>query len=257
MHKECKIAVFASGYVGGKVLDFLIANHLSDLYAIVFTSKNDALYHEQIAKHREIAALCLFNSDFRNFEEVMRLQKLSVDYFILAWWPFIIKEPLLSIPRIGIINFHPSLLPYNRGKNYNFWAIVEECPFGVSLHFIDNTIDGGDILFQAEIEKNWTDTGKILYEKAQHKIIELFCNSYERIRVGNYERKKQDLTLGSFHYEKEMNMVSKLELDKHYTGRELLNLLRAKTFPPHPGIWFEDDGVIYEINIYINQVNNN
>lgn len=56
---------------------------------------------------------------------------------ILAWWPRILKARILSIPSMGWLNFHPSLLPNNRGKNPNFWCLADTTPCGVSLHFID------------------------------------------------------------------------------------------------------------------------
>lgn len=85
---------------------------------------------------------------------------------ILAWWSYVLKENLIRIPRIGCLNFYPSFLPYNRGKHYNFWTIVEGNPFGVSQHSVDQGIDTGDIAYQSRIAKTWEDTGEALYHKA-------------------------------------------------------------------------------------------
>ncbi|NQV78226.1 MAG: formyl transferase [Lutibacter sp.] len=252
MVKDCNIALFVSGEVGAKVLDFLIENYKADLKAVIFTNETSNIYLELVKTGKILSDICFFNNDLSRTEILNKLNDL--DYFILAWWPFIFKEPLISMPRKGIINFHPSLLPYNRGKNYNFWTIIEECPFGVSLHYIDNTIDGGDILFQKKISKNWTDTGGTLYYKAQNEIVKLFCDSYANIRTENFQRRKQNLNEGSFHFEKEMHSTSKIDLEKTYVAKDLLNLLRAKTFPPHPGIWFEENGIRYELSISIKQI---
>ena len=180
----------------------------------------------------------------------------DVQYMILCWWPHILKQDIFGIPKIGVINFHPSYLPYNRGKHYNFWTIVEGTKFGVTLHFIDEGIDTGDIIFQKQIIKDWTDTGMTLYHKAKDNMITLFEESYPLIRSGKYKKIKQDSTKASFHLASELDQASRIDLEKKYTARELINLLRAKTFPPHRGAIFEDEGKEYEIQIKISQIIN-
>lgn len=179
------------------------------------------------------------------------LRKLDLDLAILAWWPYIIKQKLISIPRLGCLNFHPSYLPYNRGKHYNFWALVEGAPFGVTLHWVGNGVDCGDIAFQSRIETTWEDTGATLYQKAQQEIVRLFKENYPAIKTGNIPRIPQDLECGSFHFARELEEASKIELDKTYTASELLNLLRARTFPPNPAAWFVADGERYEVRVEI------
>lgn len=178
----------------------------------------------------------------------------SFDLGILAWWPTIINKQLIELPKSGFINFHPSFLPFNRGKHYNFWAIVEEAPFGVSLHRVTEGIDDGDIVCQKSIEYDWTDTGKSLYTKAQKEICGLFTKNYPVIRSADLTlvSSPQNLTIGSFHFAKEMFEKCEIDLKQSYSARHLLNLLRARTFDGHPGCWFaEKDGNQYEVSINI------
>jgi methionyl-tRNA formyltransferase len=74
--------------------------------------------------------------------------------------PYLVKEQVINVAKYGVINTHPSLLSHNRGKNYNFWNLVEDAPFGVSLNFVDLGVDNGDIIFQKEIHKIWEDNGR-------------------------------------------------------------------------------------------------
>ncbi len=218
---------------------------------IVCTNRESIVYSEVVKYGSTLEKITILNDDLLDETKKTWLIKLRLDYIILAWWPYIINAPILSVPKFGIINFHPSLLPFNKGKNYNFWTIIENTPFGVSLHFIDDSIDGGDIIFQSPIFQSWLDTGQTLYLKAQEEMIKLFVNSYEKIRMGHYKRIPQVKNEGSFHFGSELNLASRIELGKKYEAKELLNILRAKTFPPHPGAWFEDNGERYEINISI------
>jgi methionyl-tRNA formyltransferase len=180
-----------------------------------------------------------------------RLAALKLDLIVLAWWPYIVKAPVLGMPRLGCLNLHPSLLPWNRGKHYNFWNLVEEAPFGVSIHWADAGVDSGDVAFQADIPKAWEDTGETLYRKAQAGVVTLFRECFDEIRAGRIPRQPQDRSRGSFHRASELEPASRIELDHGYTARALLNLLRARTFPPHPAAWFTDGGQTFEVRVQI------
>jgi folate-dependent phosphoribosylglycinamide formyltransferase PurN len=65
----------------------------------------------------------------------------------------IIREPLLSIPRIGFLNAHTGLLPYYRGKDAVAWAVLNGDPLGCSVHLIDNGVDTGEILALQLVEE--------------------------------------------------------------------------------------------------------
>ncbi|MDD1708097.1 MAG: hypothetical protein LUQ33_02845, partial [Methanoregulaceae archaeon] len=187
------IGLFADQRVGEQTLEFLATHHPEDLRFLVATGRDSPVY--QAATKRGFPKDRIFvEDDLYHPATIDRLRRYGVSYFILAWWPSILKEPLLSLPKIGVVNFHPSLLPSNRGKHYNFWTIVEDTPFGVTLHFAEESVDGGDIIFQKPIAKSWEDTGKTLYEKAQKAIVELFRETYPDIVRGNYMRRKQDTT---------------------------------------------------------------
>jgi methionyl-tRNA formyltransferase len=51
-----------------------------------------------------------------------------------------------------------------------------------------------------------------------------------------------------------LDAASLIKLDELYSGRELINLLRARTFSGHPGCWFIDNGIRYEVSIEIRRV---
>ncbi len=239
-----KLILFADGFVGYKIAAYLIDNYQKDLLLVVCLEKNEIYRY---AKEKNIL-VC----DYK--EDINVLSEIDCDLGILAWWPKIIKEPLLSMPKNGFINTHPSFLPYNRGKHYNFWVLVEEVQFGVSLHFVDEGIDTGDIIFQKPIDYDWCDTGETLYKKAQAAMIELFVDTYPLIRVGGYLRRPQDSKSGSYHQSFEINEASEIKLNKNYKARDILNLIRARTFKGHPSCFFEEDGNKYEISLSIKKV---
>ena len=155
---------------------------------------------------------------------------------------------------MGFVNTHPSLLPHNRGKHYNFWAIVEQAPFGVTLHRVDAGVDSGAIVSQLPIDYDWCDTGETLYYKAQAAMLQLLTITYPSLRNGQFSSIPQNVNAGSFHRASEIESASMIDLEKNYLARNLLNLIRARTFEGHPGCWFTDGGSRYEISITIKKV---
>lgn len=249
------IALFAARSVGYEVARFF-GEKKEKIACLVLDSNDRSGLNLQIMEASGVSQDCIFySSDLYHNETLNYLNENNLDLIILAWWPYILKEQLIKIPRIGCLNFHNSYLPYNRGKNPNFWSIVENFPYGVTLHFIDSGIDSGDIAYQAGIEKNWEDTGETLYIRGLQEIIRLFKDKFYEIKNGQIPRKKQDLIKGSFHKSSELEMASRIELDKAYKARELLDLLRARTFRPHPGAWFLENGERYEVRVEIKKAN--
>lgn len=184
------------------------------------------------------------------------LEALNLDLVILAWWPHIIRKPLFPTSRLGFLNMHPSLLPHNRGKHYYFWSIVEGAPFGVTLHTIDEDIDSGHIAFQRPLDIRWEDTGRSLRDRAVVAMVELFRENFDQIVAGRLPSAPVDTSRGSFHWGRELEEASRIDLDKQYTGRELLNILRARSGFQHGGAWFMDQGVRHEISIAISRQEN-
>jgi methionyl-tRNA formyltransferase len=250
-----KIALFASDTVGNEIARFFGDNR-EPLTCLVLDSKDSKGLNTDIIANSRIgtAGRILYSDSLRDRTTLDVLEEHQLDLILLAWWPYILKKDLIRIPRLGCLNFHPSFLPYNRGKHYNFWTIVEGTPFGVTLHWVDEAVDAGDIAWQSHIEKSWEDNGGTLYLRAQQEIVKLFKEKFGEIKSGLAPRMPQELQRGSFHRTAELEEASRIDLDKHYRARDLLNLLRARTFPCHPGAWFTEDGTKYEAMIKIRKV---
>lgn len=240
-----KLAVMADGRVGRAVVQSILSAHALDLGAVVVDDAGEAPL--------AIERLCAGTVPVLRWRERARLRGFSPDVLLLAWWPHIIRGDDLSLAPI-ILNTHPSLLPHGRGKDPNFWALVEARPFGVTIHHVEAAIDAGPIAFQKEIRFDWVATGATLYRAAEDAMIELVAESYPAMRAGAIPRIAQDPTAGSFHRRAELDPASQIDLDAPTTGRKLLNLLRARTFPPYRACRFDDAGETYEIRVEIRRV---
>jgi methionyl-tRNA formyltransferase len=241
-----KLLLLADGHVGAEIARWLIANFYDDLGLIVTTADNEIA---ALADGLQVRSVVFQSSE--QVTDFISNERLSFDLGLLAWWPKIIRQPLLTLPRRGMINTHPSLLPYGRGKHYNFWSIVDRVPFGVSLHRVDEGIDSGDIVAQAELSYDWEDTGASLYRKATEAMLRLVQETYPSLRSLDFQTRPQELDAGTFHRAAELDAASVIDLDGSYVARDLLNLLRARTFPGYPACSFSDAGDVYEVRVDI------
>ena len=93
------------------------------------------------------------------------LTKLQPDV-IINQSQSIIKKELLDIPKIGVLNRHNALLPKNRGRLTPFWVLYKgEKETGVSIHFVEEGVDSGDIVIQEKYSVCENDTFNTLVKK--------------------------------------------------------------------------------------------
>jgi methionyl-tRNA formyltransferase len=105
--------------------------------------------------------------------------------FIISYgYRHILKKGVLARFARRIVNLHISLLPYNRGADPNLWSFLEDTPKGVTIHYIDEGIDTGDILAQREVSYHPGDTLRTSYDRLSATIVELFCEVWPEIRSG-------------------------------------------------------------------------
>ena len=213
----------------GGFINFLARDYLSSICVVLI--KDSGPIFEFVKSHKILHHIYHNDQDFLEFIS-RQSNKPSIGF--LVWWPKIVSSDIINLFDGRLVNTHPSYLPYNRGKNYNFWALVEQCPFGVTLHFVDEGIDTGPILFQEIIDYDWLDTGESLFYKAKHAMVNLLCTSIPDLIGNNFTPKLQPKDLGSMHFSTELDPASTIDLDEPTTARELFNLLRARTFRRPP-----------------------
>jgi methionyl-tRNA formyltransferase len=200
-------------------------------------------YTDDIIKIANLPKTKIFNGvQIQSGDCLNKIMALNPEIILSIFWGYLLKPELISIPNYGCINLHLSYLPYNRGRNPNIWSIVDETPAGVTLHYINNGVDSGDIIVQSKVEVEPVDTGETLYNKLVKESIELFKNNWINIKNGALTRTKQDDSNATYHRMDDIHKLDKIDLDKEYKARDLINLLRARTFLPHNSVYFIENG---------------
>lgn len=99
----------------------------------------------------------------------------------------IIKKELLAIPTIGTINRHNALLPKNRGRLTPFWVLFhKEKETGVSIHFVTEGIDAGEIIVQAKFDVSPRETFNSLVRKNYVVAPKAMLKALEFLEAGDY-----------------------------------------------------------------------
>lgn len=163
-----KIAVLVSG--GGTNLQALIDSGLAEHIAVVVSSKEGAFALER-AKKAGIATAVISDSG----ELVPFLESKAIDLIVLAGYMKILKGEILEKFDRKIINVHPSLLPAFGGEGM-YGLRVHEAVLaegvkvtGATVHYVNEIVDGGEILAQKAVEVRASDTAEILQRRVMEE----------------------------------------------------------------------------------------
>lgn len=126
-----------------------------------------------------------FVENINSKESITIIKKFSPDLVIQAAVG-IIKEEVLQIPKIGILNCHPGLLPKYRGCTCVEWAIYNDDPVGCTCHFITEKIDWGDIIMMDTLKIKRGDSYNDVRKKSMDQCARVLANSVEKIIQNKY-----------------------------------------------------------------------
>lgn len=132
----------------------------------------------------------------KNKEAIEALREYPADIFVIAAFGQFLSEEILSMPRLGCVNIHASLLPAYRGAAPIQWAVINgEEKTGVTImqmEKVDRGVDTGDMLLKKEIPISPKETGESLYEKLMTAGAELIVEALPKIEKGELIPEKQD-----------------------------------------------------------------
>lgn len=138
------------------------------------------------------------------------IDRYNIEFVISYGYRHIIKKDLLDRLPDRVINLHVSYLPWNRGADPNLWSWIENTPCGVTIHYVDEGVDTGDVIVQKLVKFEESGEQPLTLESTywhlRGEIEDLFKQYWQQIRTGDCPRKKQ-VGEGSFHTVKQGNAV--------------------------------------------------
>lgn len=237
-----QILFLANNWVGWQVLKWL-EDQGEQIVGLVIHPPEKEKYRDQIVKSAEVDPANVFDGSRLGQAEIRAaIKRLQPDIGLSVFFDYILKPEFLELFPSGVVNLHPAYLPYNRGQYPNVWSIIEGTPAGATLHYVDAGIDTGDIIARRQVSVEPVDTGETLYRKLEQACVALFRETWPRIRAGEAPRVPQTRDQGTYHRTEDVEGVDHIDLDREYTGREIIDVIRARTFPPYPGAYFVSQG---------------
>lgn len=168
-----------------------------------------------------------------------RIRTAAPDLLFSFYYRSMLKKEVLGIPRLGALNLHGSLLPKYRGRAPVNWVLVKgEAETGVTLHFMTEKPDAGDIVGQAAVPIAFDDTALTLFGKMESAASRLLDDLLPRIARGDIPRRANDLARGSYFGGRRPEDG---RIDWSRPALEIYNLVRAVT-RPYPGAFADLSG---------------
>ena len=136
--------------------------------------------------------------------DLMSVMAYAPEIIVSYNYNFLIRKDVIDYMRGNIINLHISLLPWNRGFSPNIWSFIDNTPKGVTIHYIDEGLDTGDVIVQKEmIFCEEEETFATTYNRLNEEIQELFKRNWEQIKHGQIGGVHQSGE-GSYHTMKDL-----------------------------------------------------
>jgi methionyl-tRNA formyltransferase len=236
-----RVLFLGNNWVAWKILNWL-KEEKENIVGLVVHPPERRRYGQEIINSSGVDPSRIFDgSQLRQPEVIDAIRGLKPEIGISALFGFILRREFLDLLPAGCVNVHTAYLPHNRGAYPNVWSIIDGTPAGATIHYVDEGIDTGDIIAQAEVKVEPTDTGKTLYRKLEKAAVDLFKDTWPLICSGQAPRVPQ-AGEGTYHRLRDVESIDEIHLDRKYKARELIDLVRARTFPPYPGAYFQAGG---------------
>lgn len=220
-----KIGYFADGPWSHKALDKLLRDHNVEIAFICARYENPDLHLQQVAKEMGLDFICHPEINSSDFYQLMC--GYNCDMFVSMSFNQIFQSAMINLPPLKTINCHAGKLPYYRGRNILNWALInDEREFGVTVHYLDEGIDTGDIILQRCYPISDQDCYSTLLEKAYQGCADCLYEAVNRINLGVSSRTPQS-TIDPFGFYCSARKAGDEVLNWNQNSREVFNFVRA------------------------------
>lgn len=164
-------------------------------------------------------------------ESLALLEKYQANLFVSMSYNQILKKDFLAMPPLGVINCHAGALPFYRGRNILNWALINDASeFGVTVHYVDDGIDTGDIIVQRKAPISDADTYATLLDRAIVMCAETLHQALVEIADGTVTRLPQsDIHPVGFYSGRRVEGDE--WIDWNWSSRRIFNFVRAIAKP--------------------------
>ncbi len=242
------MSVVLLGYhnMGCRALDALLDEKVK--VSAVFTHKdnpNENVWFDSLAElSKKNNIPVYFPEDINEEKWIQLLEEINPDLILSCYFRQMVKRPILDIPRLGAFNLHGSLLPKYRGRCPVNWQLLHgERESGVTLHYMVEKADAGDIVAQKSVEVDIKDNAVTLFKKLEDAAYEIIKTYVPMILNGTAPRISQDHSKATYFGGRRPEDG---RINWEDDAFSIYNLIRAVTWP-YPGAFCELEGQILYI----------
>lgn len=192
-------------------------NHL---FPITNASENS---HIDIFSKSNNLDVIVFDKALNLYDEI--ISSYDPDIILVSCFGKKLPENILSIPRLGCFNLHPSLLPQFRGPNPVFWQLRNGArTIGVSLHRMTNYFDDGDILSQSSTtipDGLKHQEIKLILAELASKLISDTLNNFQQALINARPQDEQTSSYFSYPYTNDYTVSEK------WPAQRIFNFIKA------------------------------
>lgn len=138
-------------------------------------------------------------ADF-NQQDCIAFLRDQAPHVILFTGGGLIRQDLLAVPQLGVLNCHSGILPKYRGMDVVEWTAAEKnfgtVGFGATLHFLDSGVDTGPILLTRPLERMPGDTFTLIRERIEALMLDLMLEGVRGLRDGIISANPQEKEAG-------------------------------------------------------------
>lgn len=228
---KIKIGYFADGPWSHKAFSRLIKDDSLDIKFIIprFDTKDKTL--QVFSEKYKIDYF--YSENINSKEFINKVQSYECDIFISLSFNQIFKTELINIPKHKTINVHCGKLPFYRGRNILNWALInDEKEFGITVHYIDEGIDTGDIILQEVYPITDYDDYSTLLNRAYDGCAEILYKAIKHIQLNEGKIKtikQKDIHPVGFYCGG--RQVGDEIINWNQTSRDIFNFIRAICIP--------------------------
>lgn len=185
-----KIGIFASGSGSNAEQISNYFQNSNDVEVVAFFTNSANAGVIERGRRLGIPTIVFGPEGVKNNAVLGLLNKLEINFIVLAGYLKLIPESWVEAYPNRIINIHPALLPKFGGKGMYGMnvhrAVVEagETESGITIHFVDSRYDEGKIILQKSVEVNPNDTPEEVQKKVQVLEHEFFAPTIEKVVLG-------------------------------------------------------------------------
>ena len=226
---KLKLGYFADGPWSHNAFEKIVNDDRFDIKFIVPRTDTQDVSLSNFSKKYDIDYFKLENVN--SITSINKISDYDCDVLVSMSFNQIFRKEIINLTRIGIINCHAGKLPFYRGRNILNWVLInDDKEFGITVHFVDEGIDTGDVVLQKTFPITDKDNYNTLLETSYKACASILYEALVKIAEENYKRIQQK-TIHPLGFYCGMRGEGDEIINWNDTSRNIFNFIRSISKP--------------------------